>query len=182
MASHIPSCKQACVSPCCAQHHTSVLCWSSCGVVFGPLKYSGSSPNRRLAFFFTKLLLGVPAVSCASAPSVGTSHLGLPPIFSLLLTWPLVFCSVCLFPIPVTVLVCGWRKYLSPAPLSLISKFPAKRKFQVHSRVVLISSLLVLVEGERPWTSWSGTGDFTSAWICQNSNEHTSQQCHFLMG
>lgn len=64
MDSHVPSCKQACVSPCCAHHRTKVLWWCSCGVLcLGHWNIVGVPQIWGL--FFTKLLLGVPAVTCA---------------------------------------------------------------------------------------------------------------------
>lgn len=54
-------------SPCCAEHHASLLwccywCSALGGWALGPLKCSGSS--QICGMFCTKLLLGVPAVSC----------------------------------------------------------------------------------------------------------------------
>lgn len=125
------------------------------GAVFGPLKYSGSSPDLRLVFYYASTR----SPSCQLCHMlILWAHLVLPPIFSLLLTWPLVFCGVCLSPIPVTSVGMWMEEVSIPCPSLTRPKFPgqsaiAERTFQVHGGIVLVSGQLVLVSEERPWTS-----------------------------
>lgn len=168
MASHIPSCKQAHVSPSCAQHHTGVLWWSSCGVQCLGHWNTVGVPQIGGFFFLTKLLLGVPAVSCAVCSVCGhiwswlTSHFLSASHLTSSLLWRISL------PHPSDSFGMWMGEVSIPCPSLTYPKFPAKRKFQVHSRIVLISGQLVLVKGERPWASLIRDGGFH---ICLNPPE-----------
>lgn len=148
MDSHVPSCKQACVSPCCAQHHTKVLWWYFSGVLcLGHWNTVGVPQIWGL--FFTKLLLGVPAVTCAICSFCGhilfwlTSHF----LSTSHLTSSLLWCMSLPHPTDQFWYVDGGSIYPLPFPHF---KFPgqsafAKRKFQMHSGIVPVSGQLVVV-------------------------------------
>lgn len=138
MDSHIPSCKQARVSPYCAQHRTRVLWWYSCGVqCLGQWNRVGGPQIRGFwGFFCVFFCSGVLAVSCAICSFCGHILSWLTSYFLSASHLTSVFCGVCLFPIPLTSFGMWMELSIYPLPFPHLSQIPCKEKIsgaQWHS-------------------------------------------------